>query len=190
MMRATDYAVVRILTKRQLQKLAAEVRKSSRRAAQSFRVEPSKDGRITGFSVEMADGGRALDSFLTGKKTLAVLKRLTGLRWRPRNTHGRYTLYRRPSHYFGVHRDVKECEITVITCIRQDAGPGGDLVLYPERSKETVRAIARSSEKRAVRLRLAAGESLVMRGTVIAHRVTPMGRGQTRITEALCYSQR
>ena len=66
--------------------------------------------------------------------TLEVLEHVTSIRLVPENDQGTYKYYRQPAHYFGLHRDRKECKVAVITCLHHDPGPGGELAVYPDRS--------------------------------------------------------
>jgi hypothetical protein len=140
--------------------------------------------------LESAVGGPRLAAFLHAPPTLALLRRLTGLDWTPSGAEGTYSYYRRAGHHLGLHRDVDECDLAVITCI-QAAGPATDdagvLVLYPGRAKEPLSAIRAEPMRGAVPVRLASGESLVLLGGAIPHRVLPLGEGHLRIVAPLCY---
>jgi hypothetical protein len=141
---------------------------------------------------EVAAGGARLNAFLHAKRTRSLLRRLTGLDWTPSGAEGSYSYYRRQGHYLGLHRDVEECDLTVITCIHDsrasaDAGTDGVLILYPTRVREPLSSIRTDPQSGAVRVRVAPRESLVFLGGLIPHRLYPVGRGQVRIVAPLCY---
>ncbi len=87
----------------------------------------------------------------------------------------------------GLHRDVPECELSVITCVVDTPGEGGALVLFPGRTAEALAAVRATPAEGAVTLRLAPGESLLLFGHAVPHAVTPVAPGRTRITASLCY---
>lgn len=88
-----------------------------------------------------------------------------------------------------LHRDVADCELTIITCIVDTPGAGGDLVLFPGRTAEPLETVRATPEHGAVTLRLAPGESLFFFGSAVPHGVTPVAPGRTRITASLCYQR-
>ena len=180
---------MRLLDLRLLRGLATEAAVRLRGAA-PFRFPSSSRKAHPGtprFWLETVEGGAALAAFLTAKSTLDRLERLTGRRWAPRRKGGTYLYYRQPSQSFGLHRDAPHCQLAMITCVFDQPGPGGDLVLYPGRCGESLKAILASPRKGARRIRLRAGESLLLDGRRIAHRVTPLGRGRLRVTSTACY---
>jgi hypothetical protein len=184
----TDYVVTRLLDDGGLARLAAEAFERGEHASTSLR--DSLDGdRPSVHCLETADGGPVLGAFFGGQATLDAIARLTGRAWRwvHFREFGNYNYYRQPYHFNGLHRDREFCELSVVTCIHDDSGPGGDLVLFPGRCEESLPAIRATPEEGAVWLRLHPGESLVMCGHAVAHAVTPVAPGQTRITAAACY---
>ena len=138
-----------------------------------------------------APGGRSLQALYHAPQVRELLRSLTGLAWRTTGYAGAYSYYRRPGHHLGLHRDIETCEIAVITCVRDDrpwpGSPGGVLHLYPSRAGEPLDAIERSLDHGAVEVRLAPGQSLVLLGGIVPHRLTPVGERQTRIIAPLCY---
>ena len=131
-----------------------------------------------------------LADFITAPELSNTLHRLTGQRWVPRSSSGFvYTYYQTVGHNNGLHRDVEPCELSLVTCVDDQPGAGGDLLLYPRRVSERLSAIRATPDDGCVRLRLQPGETLVMFGREIAHRVTPVGPGRTRVTASICYTR-
>ncbi len=186
---STDYAVARLLGKRELQRLAAEAFECASRAGVSFSDAVLREGQegVALHWLETANGGPSLEAFLGSERTLRSLERLTGRCWQRRSKYCNYSYYRQPHHFNGLHRDVGACELSVVTCIHDEPGEGGDLILFPSRASETLDAIRASPEVGAVALRLQPGESLVMYGKVVPHCLTPVGIGRTRISAPACY---
>jgi hypothetical protein len=161
--------------------------------------------------LESATGGPLLQEFYNSQKVGSALIELTGVRWKTAGGAGTFSYYRRAGHHLGLHRDLELCDLAVITCVYDDAprlfggpaepaprlfgGPAepapreassGVLCLYPSRTSETLEAI-RADDHGAMHIRLAPGQSLVLLGGVIPHRLLPMKPGHTRIVAPLCY---
>lgn len=183
------YQVVRLLRPGLLRNLAIEAADRSRLAA-PFRFSSPSSAHHPGtprFWLETAEGGSKLAAFLTGRATLKRLERVTGRRCTPCRSGGTYVYYRQQTQCFGLHRDAPHCQLALITCVYDKPGKGGDLVLYPGRGGESLKSILASPRRGARRIRLRAGESLLLDGRRIAHRVTPIGRGRLRVTATACY---
>ncbi len=140
--------------------------------------------------LESAPGGRELDRLVREPVLLALLHRLTGLQWRPAGPRGSYSYYRREGHHLGLHRDIHACELACISCIADDrpteAGTSGLLRLFPTRIDEPLRSI-RANPHGAVDVRLRPGETIILLGGLVPHRLMPMGPSHLRIVAPLCY---
>jgi hypothetical protein len=142
--------------------------------------------------LETAVGGVRLRRFFASRPLRALLRRLTGLEWTPTGAQGTYSYYRRPGHYLGIHRDVRECDLAVITCLHDAgdeiaAGEPGALVIYPGRTHEPLSAIRAHPAEGAVPVHLAPGQSAIVLGGMVPHRVAPVVDGQLRVVTPLCY---
>ena len=150
--------------------------------------------------LESASGGPLLQGFYNSAMVENAIAGLTGVRWRTAGGLGTFSYYRRAGHHLGLHRDLELCDLAVITCVYDDAGlfsgpaepapreeaSSGALCLYPSRTGETLEAI-RADDRGGVQVRLAPGQSLVLLGGAIAHRLLPMKSGHTRIVAPLCF---
>lgn len=149
--------------------------------------------------LESATGGPLLQDFYNSQKVGNAIAGLTGVRWKTAGGAGTFSYYRRAGHHLGLHRDLELCDLAVITCVYDDArafggraepapreASSGVLCLYPSRTGETLETI-RADDRSAVHVRLAPGQSLVLLGGVIPHRLLPMKPGHTRIVAPLCY---
>jgi hypothetical protein len=181
---ADEYLVTRLVTESHLAALVAEAHAAAAGARPTW---PAGDGP-TFWCVDMAAGGPALTTLRDGAPTLEALRAWTGEPWVPVGTGApRFSYYRRPYHFSGLHRDRPDCELSVITCVVDTPGTGGDLVLFPGRCRESLDAVRATPDVGAVTLRLAPGESLLVFGSAVPHAVTPVAPGRTRIVLATCY---
>ena len=186
----SNYQVIRLLSDEGLRLLADEARRCMSAAAPYGSAVPAPDDRESSPECwyDTAKGGSLLADFITAPELSNTLHRLTGQRWVPRRSSGFvYTYYQTVGHNNGLHRDVEPCELSLVTCVDDQPGAGGDLLLYPRRVSERLSAIRATPDDGCVRLRLQPGETLVMFGREIAHRVTPVGPGRTRVTASICY---
>ena len=191
---ALKYSVVRVLSEAELGRLAGEARACMSKATLYRSLAPTPDGQGGGLEgwLDTAEGGPLLDAFIRSPRLAAAMLRLTGQHWAPREPQNksrrfRFSYYRAPGHYAGLHRDQAACQLSLIACVDDQPGEGGELLLYPGRNAEPLSAIRAAPEAGCVRLRLQPGESVVAFATEIPHCVTPVGAGRTRITAAHCY---
>jgi hypothetical protein len=138
--------------------------------------------------LESAPAGPVLDTFYHAPMVLELLASLTGLRWTTTGERGSYSYYRLEGHHLGLHLDIDTCDIALITCIADDGvRSGGVLELYPGRVGVPLAEVRRSLDRGAVPIRLEVGQSIVLLGGLVPHRLTPVGPNQTRIISPLCY---
>ena len=139
--------------------------------------------------LESAPGGPPLQDFYDSTAVHQLLAQLTGLTWTTAGGLGTFSYYRRRGHHLGLHRDLDICDLAVITCVYDDGdenGASGRLCLYPSRTSESLASI-RKNPKGGVAVRLRPGQSLILLGGLIPHRLLPMSNGHTRIVSPLCY---
>ena len=141
--------------------------------------------------LESAPGGRRLHALYHAPPLIALLRRLTGLDWLPSGEQATFSYYRRTGHYLDVHRDIEACDLAVITCVYQRGAPSdgvaGALCLWPTRTADGLAAIRADPARGRVPVRLEAGESIILLGGVVPHRLEPMADGHVRIVAPLCF---
>jgi hypothetical protein len=135
-------------------------------------------------------GGHVQDAFYRAPWVIDFLRGLTDPTLVPTGERGTYSYYVRTGDFLAIHRDVRQCDIAVITCLTNGeagAGDGGSLCLYPERMFEPLSAVRAAPEDGAHRLRLEVGQTIVLCGGLIPHTLLPVAEGQERIVSVLCY---
>ena len=187
------YRVLKLLSRSGLQALAEEAFVQHRQA-ETVRVTDAGSGDgATGNPnrwLESAPGGRMLNAFYRAERVRRILQAVTGVRWRQSGGGGSYSYYRGADHHLGLHRDIDECDLAVITCVydqREQTAASGELVLYPSRQGESLARIEKSPELGAVPVHLRPCESLILLGGLVPHRVAPLAEGHVRIVAPLCY---
>ena len=188
----------RLLSPRALSALAQESAGCHAATGEVVRLDRSPDEDVTRGNparyMESAPGGPRLRAFYYAPPLLALLRRLTTLDWTPSGDHAAFSYYLRPGHHLDLHRDIDACDLAVITCIHEAGAPAGGvagaLCLWPGRTGERLAAIrAHPSEGRVV-VRLRPGESVVLLGGLIPHRLEPVAEGHVRVVAPLCFRAR
>ncbi len=137
-----------------------------------------------------AGAGPAQDQFYHDRRLEQSLSDLCGLTVTRSGSRGSYSYYMNAGDCLELHRDVVTCDVTLITCLHDasDAmSSSGALMVYPDRLTEPLSEIRARPDDGAVSLKLMAGQSIVLLGGVLPHRVLPVVEGQARVISALCY---
>lgn len=137
--------------------------------------------------------GPVLDHYYHAPEILQFLRDITQLEVVSTGARGTYTYYVRPGDYLSIHRDVRTCDLAVVTCLMDTATPeegGGMMDLYPQRTNAPLSDIRSSPQDGRISIRLQPGETIVMLGGLVPHAITPVGEAQQRIVSVLCYEVR
>lgn len=188
--RAGGVIVVRLVDPGLLESLASEALAHHALATEARRADPCDHERgAPDRWLEQAPGGPALRRLLHDPSTAGALAELTGTRWSPLGDQGSYSYYRRPGHHLGLHRDIRRCDLAAITCVAVDGdGTGGDLEVLPAAAGTPLSGLRTEPAARARVLQLRPGETAVLLGGVVPHRVTPVAGDRVRIVAPLCFT--
>jgi hypothetical protein len=113
-----------------------------------------------------------------------------GMPIRPTARRGSYTYYTRTGDFLDLHRDIESCDVAMITVLHDNTSPSsqsGALVVYSDRIAEPLSAIQARPDIGGQTIKLSAGQTIVMFGGIVPHRVLPVAEGQTRIVSVLCF---
>ena len=134
-------------------------------------------------------GGDVLAGLYADRRFQDFVAEIVGMPVSAAGFQGSYSYYVRPGDHLGLHRDIEECDVAVISCLC-DTGGSGVLQVYPERLAEPLSCIRSTPEKGRVSVQLRPGQTVVLLGGHVPHVTTPMERRQRRIISALCYAAR
>jgi hypothetical protein len=134
-------------------------------------------------------GGEVQDAMYHAPGMGRVLADLCGFVVRPTGGRGTFTYYARPGDYLAIHRDVHQCDLAVITCLRETHPntASGKLAVYPGRTSETLQTLRATPAKGCRPLPLHPGQTALLLGGIVPHQVLPVVAGQVRIASILCY---
>lgn len=100
-----------------------------------------------------------------------------------------YSIYAGPQAHLDIHRDVPGCDLALITCL-YDSDPlagEGAIDLWLDDLTTPLRNIRAHVERRRSRLALLPGDSLLIHGGMIPHRIPPPGTDRLRIVSLMCF---
>lgn len=137
-----------------------------------------------------APGGDVQATFYHAPGVIRFLEAICNAVVVPTGPLGTYTYYVRPGDHLALHRDIKNCDVAVITCLldRHTIGASGGMTcLYPQRRNERLSSIRASPDRGALTVRVSPGQTMVMFGGLVSHAILPLGVGDSRIVSVLCY---
>lgn len=135
-------------------------------------------------------GGAFQRAFYQSEWLINFLRDLTTPFLRPTGDNGTFSHYSRTGDFLEIHRDIEECDVAVITCLKNSFGAsnsGGKLCLYPSRTHELLSAVRAAPEAGAHQILLEESQTIVFYGGIVPHALLPVSENQQRIVSVLCY---
>jgi hypothetical protein len=137
-----------------------------------------------------AQGGTVQDRFYHSSTLKTMLETLSQTSIEPTGARGTYSYYARTGDFLALHRDIVQCDLTLISCLFDHTkgaaeGFGGVLRLYPSYNLQPLSSINPHSSSRDLRLQV--GQSVALLGGIVPHEVLPTSSGQIRIVSVLCF---
>ena len=137
-----------------------------------------------------ANGGEEQDAIYRDPKWARFLAHICNAPVVPTGERGTYTYYARPGDHLALHRDIKTCDIAVITCLldrHHEGSTSGRTCFYPTRQHELLSHIRATPNDGAVKVRLPVGHTMVMFGGLVPHLIEPVGPRELRVVSLLCF---
>jgi hypothetical protein len=138
-----------------------------------------------------ASGGPVQDELYRSAWLPQMLTEACGTPILPSGNRGSYSYYVRPGDFLDLHLDVDRCDVTMITTLHDNSAEtdsSGALLLYPGRIGEPLSAIRARPDEGASCVKLALGQTIVLFGGLLPHRLLPTAAGQVRIVSVLCFA--
>jgi len=193
LMRAGGFAVVDgLLDEETFGRLTAEAIEAHNRAVLSDVAETGDTAERGGAPARhfaSADGGPLQQSLYNAPALSALLSGYAALPVAPTGEAATFSYYAAPGDFIDVHRDIVSCDLAVITCLLDNAphAAGGSLCVYPDRVEEPVASIRRSPTRGAALVHLLPGQTIVLLGGTLPHRVVEVAEGQQRVVSVMCF---
>jgi hypothetical protein len=118
----------------------------------------------------------------------ASLATLCGVTTTPTGS-GSYSYYEQPGDFLALHRDILQCDLTVITCLKAHRSElaSGELTIYPNLIREPLSVVRTAGRQAGSAVALEPGQSVIILGGLVPHEMTPTSEGQERIVAINCF---
>jgi hypothetical protein len=145
-------------------------------------------GGMPGRSFFSVNGGR-VQTHLFGSPALHdFVSTRVGRAARPLGARGTFSIYTGGAH-LDVHRDIPGCDLALITCLYDSQSDDADAALEVwAEDVHTPLAQLAASERQPTRVPLAVGQSLLLHGGVLPHRVRKLERDRLRVVSLMCFA--
>lgn len=139
-------------------------------------------------SLISVEGGPVQDALIAHPALMAYVSDLVGLPVRPCGQRASYTIYAGPQAHLDIHRDIVGCDLALITCLQDDRpdAAGGALDVWLDDLATPLPQLRAAPEHGRQRLALAPGETLLLHGGLVPHRVPPAGQDRLRVVSLAC----
>jgi hypothetical protein len=150
------------------------------------------DGRggMPARALHTAGAGAVQDALYASAWIHAFLTAQCGTPIVPSGNRGSYSYYVEPGDHLGLHLDVDSCDVTLITVLHDDtdpSDPAGGLAVYPRALGAPLGEVRAAPEAGMALVKARPGQSIVILGGLVPHRVLPLGATGQRIISALCF---
>ena len=120
----------------------------------------------------------------------AVLSEQCGAPIVPSGNRGSYSYYVQPGDFLDTHLDVDTCDVTLITVLYDDIDlddVAGALAVYAGRFSASLSSIRAAPDEGVGFVKARPGQSIVILGGLVPHRLVPLGAAGQRVISALCF---
>jgi hypothetical protein len=141
-------------------------------------------------ALRSAGGGVVQDALYAAPGLHALLSAQCGAHIVPSGNRGSYSYYVQPGDFLDTHLDVDTCDVTLITVLHDDTDPRdprGGLAAYPGMLGAPLSGIRAAPERGRALIKARPGQSILLLGGLVPHRVEPLGPAGQRVISALCF---
>jgi len=150
--------------------------------------------RLPGRALASSPGGPVQDAFYADPGLCQFISEQVGISVVPSGNRGSYTYYAEPGDHLDLHVDVDGCDVTLITVLhdstdvsRSDAG----VAVYRSAIGQPLESIDirgdHGTGHEAAVVKARAGDSILILGGLVPHRVLPLGSSGIRVISPLCF---
>jgi hypothetical protein len=134
-----------------------------------------------------ANGGPTQMSIFASPDLAKQLSEICGLHLQMAGA-GSFSYYE-PGDFLALHRDILNCDITLLTCLRDTATGTSDrrgLRIYPAYARMPLTQLRSEDNPSYIDVYLDRGQTAVLLGGIVPHEVLPMGATQHRTVSVVC----
>jgi hypothetical protein len=140
--------------------------------------------------LQTASGASVQDALYASPWLHAFLSAQCGVPVTPSGNRGSYSYYVKAGDFLDTHLDIDTCDVTLITVLHDSTDPGdraGGLAVYPFQFGVSLARIRAAPDVGVVTIKARPGQSILILGGLVPHRVVPLGPTGQRIISALCF---
>ena len=139
--------------------------------------------------VVCVEGGPVQDELFASAPLQQFVANQVGLPLQPCGARASYSIYTGPQSHLDIHRDVSGCDIALVTCLRDSHPFAGDgaVDLWLDDLTTPLSEIRSYTEHGRSRLALAPGDSMLIHGGLIPHRIPKPGINRMRVVSLMCF---
>ena len=153
-------------------------------------TEHAERGGMPKRKFKSVGGGDIQNKIYNSIRLSNFLSEYTGMNVIPSGERGTYSYYLQNNDFLDLHRDVDDCDLTLITCIHSNVNntqSSGALYLYTKRASEKIESIYNDKLWGYETIHLKQGQSIFIKGGIVPHGVNPMSKNDNRIISVLCF---
>ena len=136
------------------------------------------------------DGGHLQDELFGSKHLQTFIADEVGLMISPCGGRASYSIYAGSGAHLDIHRDVPGCDLALVTCL-YDSAPtagAGAVDLWLDDLTTPLSVIRATPNEKRSRLTLLPGDSLLIHGGLIPHRIPPPETDRVRVVSLMCFA--
>lgn len=147
-------------------------------------------GGLPARALQTAPGGPVQDALYASAWLHHYISQQCGTTIKPSGNRGSYSFYVQPGDFLDLHLDVDRCDVTLITVLHDDIPPqdsSGGLLIYRGMVDVPLSHIRLDPDNGAELVKAQPGQSILILGGMIPHRVLPLGTAGQRAISVLCF---
>jgi len=140
-------------------------------------------------AIQSVAGGPVQDALFVSRALSTFVAQQVRAPIRPHGMRASYSIYAGEGAHLGIHRDVRGCDVALITCLH-DSEPnaqGGAIDVWFDQAATPLNEVRDSCDVGYIRLALQPGQTMLMHGGVLPHRIPPLCGDRVRIVSLMCF---
>jgi hypothetical protein len=135
------------------------------------------------------DGGPLQQELYARPELAALVGAYVASPVRPCGAQASYSIYRDTGAHLALHRDVRGCDLALITCLHDNnpGAAGGCTEVWLADGLTPLDRLRQGAGGSPTRLALLPGQSMLLHGGVLPHRILPTEPGRMRIVSLMCF---
>jgi hypothetical protein len=139
--------------------------------------------------VRCVDGGPAQTALFNAPALHKFITQQIGARVRPCGGRATYSIYADEGAHLDIHRDIPGCDVALIACL-QDSEPddaGGAIEIWLDHPVTPLDEVRSGAAGHGTRFTIAPGQTMLLHGGVLPHRIPPIRAGRMRVVSLMCF---